>query len=168
MPPVRPATAGERRAPSLSTVRSPSAPPRQSPATAGAVPERAPAVVALTIPMRTVSLANMREHWSDRQRRARGQREAVYYRLLQLGRPELPVVVLLVRLGRELDDDNLRGALKSVRDGVAFWLGADDRDPRITWEYAQEKPRRSSFELAPGGRGAQLGQAVRIEIRPRA
>jgi len=29
-------------------------------------------------------------------------------------------------------------ALK-LRDGVADYLGIDDRDPRVVWEYAQAK-----------------------------
>jgi hypothetical protein len=40
---------------------------------------------------------------------------------------------------RALDDDNLRASLKAIRDGVADALGIDDGDPRITWEYAQER-----------------------------
>ena len=54
-------------------------------------------------------------------------------------------IVRLTRLmgprGRMLDDDNLRSALKSVRDAVAQWLRADDADERITWVYA--RPERA-------------------------
>jgi hypothetical protein len=39
--------------------------------------------------------------------------------------------------GKILDDDNLRGCLKAVRDGVADWLGINDNDPRVSWHYAQ-------------------------------
>lgn len=38
-----------------------------------------------------------------------------------------------------LDDDNLRSALKAVRDGIAEKLGIDDRDPRVEWRYGQRK-----------------------------
>jgi hypothetical protein len=56
--------------------------------------------------------------------------------------PALPVVVTLTRVGtgtRPLDDDNLRRALKAVRDVVAGWLGADDADPRIRWRYRERR-----------------------------
>jgi hypothetical protein len=45
---------------------------------------------------------------------------------------------------RGFDDDNLLGAFKAIRDGVADQLGVDDRDPRIVWHYAQ---RRASFAV---------------------
>jgi hypothetical protein len=50
------------------------------------------------------------------------------------------LVVKLTRVApRALDDDNLRGALKSVRDGLASWLKVDDATPLVRWEYGQEK-----------------------------
>lgn len=50
--------------------------------------------------------------------------------------------IRIVRLSpREMDDDNLRGALKASRDGIAKALWIDDGDPRIQWEYAQEKSK---------------------------
>ena len=63
----------------------------------------------------------------------------------------MPVVITLTRVSpRELDDDNLRPALKSARDGIADWLQVDDRDPRVKWEYAQErgKPKGVRVEVA--------------------
>jgi hypothetical protein len=51
-----------------------------------------------------------------------------------------PYTVMLSRVApRKLDDDNLRGALKAVRDGVADALGLDDRHPLIEWHYAQDR-----------------------------
>jgi hypothetical protein len=44
-----------------------------------------------------------------------------------------------------LDDDNLQGALKSVRDGVADAYGIPDNDSRITWRYSQERCGRGVF-----------------------
>ena len=39
-----------------------------------------------------------------------------------------------------LDDDNLAGALKAVRDEVAAWLGVDDKDrATVRYEYEQER-----------------------------
>ena len=60
--------------------------------------------------------------------------------------------VTLTRIApRKLDCDNLRGALKAVRDGVADWLGVDDGSERITWKYAQE-------------RGKPKWHSVRVEV----
>jgi hypothetical protein len=43
-----------------------------------------------------------------------------------------------------LDDDALPASAKHVRDGVADWLGVDDRDPHVEWRYAQQTaPPRS-------------------------
>jgi hypothetical protein len=47
--------------------------------------------------------------------------------------------VTFTRVGpRILDDDNIRPALKGVRDQVATILGIDDGDARIKWQYEQE------------------------------
>lgn len=105
---------------------------------------------AVTLPAGTVSESNRRDHWRVRAKRAKRQRQLA--RTLCPLVP-LPATVRLVRLSPSaLDDDNLRGALKAVRDGVADRLGVDDRDPRVTWEYAQE-------------RGTPTG-AVRLELSP--
>lgn len=100
--------------------------------------------IEIWVPIRTVSEANRREHWAARAKRARAQRSATLLALrcqrvdlLDYRAAEL-VRVLLVRTGRRLDDDNLRGALKSVRDGVADWRGVDDGHPSWEWIYAQE------------------------------
>jgi hypothetical protein len=120
-------------------------------------------MIAVTIPLRTVSEANSHEHWRKRQKRAKGQRDAaglvvrseLYRQGLRdwwaaLGRA---AVVTLTRIApRSLDSDNLSGSQKHVRDGVADAMFIDDRDPRVTWAYAQE-------------RGAKGQYAVRIEIR---
>ena len=61
--------------------------------------------------------------------------------------------IVLTRISpRRFDDDNLRAAFKAVRDGVADWLGVADNDPRVTWQYRQE-------------RGQPKQHAVRIEVR---
>lgn len=73
-------------------------------------------------------------------------------------RPAGPLVVRLTRIspGR-LDDDNVRQALKAMRDQVARELGIDDRDPLVKWDY--ESPGQ---EKGPRGYSA-----VRIEIELR-
>lgn len=95
----------------------------------------------VTLPIATVSEANRRDHWSTRARRAKMQRWTVAAKLHGEKLPKLPVVVTLTRLApRELDTDNLAGAMKAIRDGVADAYGLkSDRDARVTWRYAQER-----------------------------
>ena len=113
--------------------------------------------IATTIPVRTYSLTNQREHWSKKARRAKQERNWAKLTAgsarLQLLR--LPLTITLTRVApRALDDDNLRGALKSIRDGIADCLGVDDRDARVTWRYAQRRgsPREYAvdIEAVPG------------------
>lgn len=56
---------------------------------------------------------------------------------LSVGGPERFWVELCRVSAGELDEDNLRGALKTVRDTVAKWLGLDDRSSRVHWAYNQ-------------------------------
>lgn len=107
------------------------------------------------VPVRTHNDLNCRQGWrivwsrGKRQRTATATIAATQATQEQL--PEKPLVVLLTRVGRGLmDDDNLQGALKHVRDGIADWLGVDDRHRHIVrYEYAQE-------------RGKEYGVRVRI------
>jgi len=105
-------------------------------------------MIELTIPIKTISEANGREHWSSKARRAKAQREAARWTLATAKKPELPATVTLVRLAPgKLDDDNLAGAFKAIRDGVADAIGVDDGDPRYTWRYAQEKAKTYSVRI---------------------
>lgn len=110
-------------------------------------------MIRVTIPIRTVSEANVREHWAKRAKRVAGHRSIVRLALNAKVAVRGALTVSLTRIAtRKLDDDNLRSALKATRDGVADALGIDDGDESIRWEYEQEKARE------PG---------VRIEIRKR-
>lgn len=97
------------------------------------------------------SSSNLREHWAVKAHRAKLHRTAgktIGIDILSRGRIARPAktdhyTVTLTRMSpRLLDDDNLRGALKSVRDGVADALGIDDRDQRVEWHYKQEKSKQ--------------------------
>jgi hypothetical protein len=97
------------------------------------------------VPVKTVSESNRRDHWAVKAKRTKQQRRAA--KLLCPTHP-LPVVVVLTRIApHELDDDNLRGALKAIRDGVADRFNTDDRDPRIEWRYAQAKGHPGEFAV---------------------
>ena len=53
---------------------------------------------------------------------------------------------------RELDRDNLIGGCKPLRDAIALWLGMDDSEKFIDWNYAQVQTR------------GEQGVAVKIEV----
>lgn len=104
-------------------------------------------MVVVELPIKTVAGLNAREHWRKRATRVRFERDASRIRVkTSADRPDLPVVVTLVRLSAGmLDDDNLQGAMKAIRDGVADAYGVPDNDPRIQWRYAQERCKRGEF-----------------------
>lgn len=105
----------------------------------------------LTIPIRTVSALNSREHWRQRHRRVKAERNAAAWVLAPVAKPAtLPAAVRLTRIGptNGLDEgDNLNSAMKGVRDQVAEWLGVNDGDPRVKWLYAQRREKAWGVEI---------------------
>lgn len=96
----------------------------------------------IVIPIRTAPGLNVREHWRARARRVRSERLAAGMVLNSQPRPPIPCTVRLTRVAPSngLDDDNLAGALKAVRDQVADWLGVDDKDrATVRYVYAQRR-----------------------------
>lgn len=107
---------------------------------------------AVVVPVRTENPLNgTHGHWRVKAAARKRQRRAAH---LMCPPAALPCTVRLVRLSAgTLDDDNLRGALKAIRDGVADRLGVPDNDPRVRWEYGQERVKRGTY-------------GVRIELLP--
>lgn len=107
----------------------------------------------IEIPIRTVSGLNVREHWRARSRRVKAERDATAWLLRPVTKPALPCVVMLTRIAPSggLDDDNLPGALKGVRDQIAAWIGVDDRKREIVrYRYAQRRGKWAvAVEFAP-------------------
>lgn len=66
------------------------------------------------------------------------------------------VKIVRIVAGDGLDYGNLVGACKSTQDEIAKWLGVDDRDRVVRFDYAQQRCR------VPKGRP---GAYCRIEIR---
>lgn len=107
----------------------------------------------VTIPLRLDSMLNLRLHWASKHKKVKALRQAAM--VVPLGLP-VPCTVVITRIApRALDGDNLQGACKGLRDGIATRLGVDDRDGPVTWLYAQER-----------GKAREYG--VRIAITPRA
>ncbi len=116
---------------------------------------------AIIVPIRTVPGLNAREHWRVRTKRVRKEREAVAWALSRHQKPQVPCSVLLTRVAPSggVDDDNLAGALKAVRDQVAKWLGVDDRDRmQVRYRYSQCRGEWGvRIEFGEPATGAQLG-----------
>lgn len=102
--------------------------------------------MSVTVPipgLRLVSEANAHEHWRNRARRAKAQRNLVTLVLRGTVARDMmlvaPLTVTITRIApsRGLDSDNLVGSAKHVRDAVAAILGVDDRDERVSWHVEQ-------------------------------
>jgi hypothetical protein len=112
-------------------------------------------MLTFTIPGKSESTPNLREHWAAKAKRLKKQRD----RTLLLcpkwkGGPLL--VVTLTRYGvRELDGDNWQAAAKAYRDGIAARLRVDDGTSLVRWEYRQEKcsagEERVEVEISSAG-----------------
>lgn len=111
-------------------------------------------VLEVTLPLRLVSVMNAREFWREKAARTKEHREtacrlmhwaeemanAYNGKRFPFTEEPSPTLVTITRIApRLLDGDNLQGAAKAARDGIADWLGMDDRDPRVEWKYEQEK-----------------------------
>lgn len=113
-------------------------------------------MISVTLPIKTVNTSNVREHWAARAKRAKAHRGAAAMFVRRQWPPmgpesllDLGFVVTMTRVApRELDDDGNVTSLKAVRDGVADALGLkSDRDPRVTWEYAQAKGKVREYAV---------------------
>ena len=103
--------------------------------------------IEITLPIKIKSELNIREHWSVRHKRHKKLHKLIWLSFLpHKASISLPCVITLTRVAmRALDDDNLIGAFKTIRDYVAdqiipgLKMGRADGDPRITWKYEQRK-----------------------------
>ena len=118
---------------------------------------------AKELPILTVSEANSNEHWHKKGKRHTAQQWAIKAEFSSLIVP-LPCMVKLSRISpRVLDiQQNLPMAFKWIVDQLAECIirnnepnkpykgaGRYDDDPRIKWDYAQEKgkPQRIRIEI---------------------
>ena len=121
--------------------------------------------ISFKIPMRLISPGNARMHWREVARIKKAQRDnGLFYtlaaepsklRVLVCETWKMPALLITItRIGkRKMDDDNLAGSAKYVRDGIADGLGINDGDEKAAiWIYKQEI-------------GTQYGCRVTIEKR---
>jgi hypothetical protein len=102
-----------------------------------------------TLPLKTISEANISQHWTAKKKRHDQQKRMIgMYWLIHRPSIKLPCEVILTRLapGR-LDSDNLPVSMKWIRDSIANHLisglppGRADDSPLITWTYSQQKSK---------------------------
>ena len=115
--------------------------------------------VEIEIPIRTVSEANVSEHWTKKHKRKKQQRKICTFYLKSTSRisekVKLPCCITLTRIApRSLDiGDNLPMSFKHLRDVIAEILTGDirpglaDSDDRLTWEYKQEKGKPKQYAV---------------------
>lgn len=67
----------------------------------------------------------------------------------KLVKPTIPCTIRLTRIApRKLDQGNYPGSLKHVQDGVADWIGIDDRrDDLVKYEYAQSRGQPREYAV---------------------
>ena len=111
--------------------------------------------IFVMLPLRTVSGANMREHWSAKAKRAKLHRSTARM-MLTLDKKwcakQNHFDVRITRIApKKLDSDNLAISNKAIRDGIADAIGIDDGSNKFSWEYRQESGRPKEY-------------AVRVEI----
>lgn len=100
-------------------------------------------VVAFWLPLHLVAQVQSREHWRAIHARATRHKVTAWAigmaELRRAGAPRAPYRVKIVRIGpRRMDDDNVVGSAKAVRDGIAQLLGVDDGDRKaIRFTYGQ-------------------------------
>ena len=111
--------------------------------------------ILVMLPLRTVSGANVREHWAAKAKRAKLHRFTARVMLCldkKWCAKQNQFAVKITRIApKKLDSDNLAISSKAIRDGIADAIGIDDGSDKYTWSYAQES-------------GPPKHYAVRVEL----
>jgi Holliday junction resolvase RusA-like endonuclease len=112
--------------------------------------------------LKTVTEGNAKEHWRTKAKRAREQKRTTWLHMVVEATQQIamgsalgtrvgfccPIVVTMTRIGRRLDNDNIYGALKHVRDAIADGLGIDDRhEDLVRYDVAQENGKSGGVRV---------------------
>jgi hypothetical protein len=98
--------------------------------------------ITFFVPTQTKNPLNNREHWRKVSRRAAEEKELTVIAAPKHTRVVLPCVVVMTRCSQRTMDshDGVRAALKHIADGVAEWVGVDDRESDVLrFQYEQER-----------------------------
>lgn len=87
-------------------------------------------------------------HWYKLVRMKNKQKKATRICLVGKEIPPAPLLVTITRLApRKLDDDNLQGACKFIRDEIARKVGIDDGSSQYTWRYEQKTAKTYGVDV---------------------
>ncbi len=100
----------------------------------------------IAIPLKTISEANVYEHWTAKKKRRDAQKIMVKTHLNQCNHKiTIPCHIKITRIGKKLmDSDNLPTSQKWVRDAIADYIlpglrpGIADNKEGFSWEYDQQ------------------------------
>ena len=106
-------------------------------------------MIEIRVPIKIVSVANLRLHWAVKAKLAKSHRAKAFNALASIAAPpDPPCTLVLTRVApRALDGDNLQSAFKAVRDGVADWLGIDDGSQLVEWQYKQRPGTVKTYKV---------------------
>ncbi len=110
--------------------------------------------IEIILPIQTVSEANNFDHWTKKQKRHKKQKWWVELAFTQC-KPKIPCNITLIRMApRFLDaDDNLRMAVKYIKDYIAAYITGDHQPGRadgsklLTWYYDQIKSKTYAVKI---------------------
>ncbi len=115
------------------------------------------------VPIKLASALNERgsTKWRGaRDKSIRGKFATIAAAILAQHRVKAPCTVVLTRWSPSLlDDDNVVGAAKRARDGIADALGIDDGDSAVVWVVAQHRSKHRGVFVevyAPGSCADEL------------
>lgn len=107
------------------------------------------------MPIRTVSECNVCQHWTEKKKR-KDMQKIIVRSSYNKENPTIkfPCIITLTRIApRTLDDDNLRGSLKCIRDSIADCItpglapGRADNKKGIEWMYEQKKGKPNEYAV---------------------
>ena len=112
-------------------------------------------MISLVLPIRLVSVANLREHWAKKAKRTAEHRSIASMALrkhthlvYEKDKTLKHILISISRIApRMLDGDNLQSACKGLRDGIADALLVPDNHPNILWEYKQHRGRPKEYAV---------------------
>lgn len=112
-------------------------------------------IVELILPIRTISEANMSEHWTKKSKRHKTQKKLVWWALNDKRPPTItPVTLTLTRISpRIMDFSNLVSSFKWIEDACAEYFhpglapGRADGFGDISFIYKQMKGNPNEYKI---------------------
>jgi hypothetical protein len=109
--------------------------------------------LTISAPIKIVSTANFREHWSAKYRwnkqHAKQVQLAFFGMASKIPPSETGLKITLTRIGGKPMDraDNLPNGFKAVIDQVAQQIGVDDGSPYLSWHFEQRPGKVAGVEI---------------------